>query len=86
MSYKRNSDGSYTTWRLMKFDGQLLEATAETLENAQKLLKQEVDAWKNYSLVETGEEYYSPGLPGKKGYVMARDTLVEIIKKEKENE
>lgn len=82
MNYRKNEDGTYTAFKLMKFDNQMLEATAEDLDNAKKLLKNEIDAWKNYSLVETAKSFYSPGVEGKKAYVYARDTLVDQINKE----
>lgn len=84
MSYKKNEDGTYTCSRYMKLDGSLLESTAATLENAQRLLKQEVEAWKNYSLVETKVTYFSPSLPKQTGYILANDKLAEIINKEYE--
>jgi hypothetical protein len=56
----------------MKFDGAMLECSAEHLENAQAMLKEEIKAWKNYSLEEVGT-FNSPGCPDGKGIVYARD-------------
>lgn len=86
MSYRKNEDGTYTAFRLMKFDNTLLEASAADLDNAKTLLKREVEAYKNYALVETKREYFSPGFPGQKAYVQANDRLAEIINKEVEDE
>lgn len=82
MNYRKNPDGSYTAFRLMKFDNSLLEATAADLDNAKRLLQGEIDAWKNYSLVETNKLIYSPGSEKDQAYVYARDTLVDTINKE----
>lgn len=86
MNYRRNPDNTFTAFKLMKFDGQMLEATAEDLDNAKKLLKNEIDAWKNYSLVETNKFFYSPGSENNKAYVYSRDTLTYLINKEHEED
>lgn len=82
MNYRRNEDGSYTAFKLMKFDNTMLEATAQDLDNAKQLLKNEIDAWKNYSLVETKALINSPSFENGKAYIYARDTLAEVINKE----
>ena len=86
MSYRKNEDSSYTCYRLMRFDNTVLEATAQDLDNAQKLLANEVSAYKVYGLVETKRSYNSPSFPEGKGFIQARDTLAEIINKEVEDE
>jgi hypothetical protein len=86
MNYRKNPDNTYTAFKYMKFDGTMLEVTANDLDNAKSLLKQEIEAWKTYGLEEAGT-FYSPGSPDNKGIVYARDDLAELIKKEnKENE
>lgn len=82
MNYRKNEDGTYTAFRLMKFDNSMLEATAQDLDNAKSMLAEEIKAWKNYSLVETNKLIYSPGSENGKAYIYARDTLVDVINKE----
>lgn len=86
MNYYRNDDGSYTAFRRMKFDGSMLEATAQDLDNAKRMLKSEIDAWKNYSLVETNKLIFSPGSENGKAYVYSRDDLVNTINQELKEE
>lgn len=87
MNYRKNPDGTFIAFKLMKFDNTMLEATAEKLENAQEMLKGEIAAWKNYSLVETNKFFNSPGAENKKAYVYCRESLVDLINKEhKENQ
>lgn len=88
MNYRKNEDGTYTAFKLMKFDGTMLEATANDLDNAKELLKREIDAYKNYTMEEVNT-FFSPGCDNQKGVVYCRDSLVDIIKadlaKEKKN-
>lgn len=86
MNYRKNEDGTYTAFKLMKFDNSMLEATAQDLDNAKKMLAEEIKAWKNYSLVETNKLIFSPGAENGKAYIYARDTLVDIINKEHKEE
>ncbi len=65
----------------MKFDGTMLEATANDLDNAKAMLKKEIEAWKTYKLDEVGN-FYSKGCQDQKGMVYCRDDLVETIKEE----
>lgn len=85
MNYRRNEDGTYTAFKYVKFDGTMLEATAEDLDNAKKMLKSEIEAHKMYAMEEVAK-FFSPGQPNNVGIVYARDDLAETIKKEKVNE
>lgn len=73
MNYRKNEDGSYTAFQYMKFDGTMLEATAEELDNAKAMLKEEIKAWKSYSLEEIGT-FNSPGCEDKKGIIYSRNS------------
>jgi hypothetical protein len=84
MSYKRNENGSFTAYEVMKFDGTVLEATAETLDNAKAMLKKEKEAWKSYKLDEAGT-FLSKGCQDQKGMVYCREDLVDLIKEDNEN-
>lgn len=72
MNYRKNEDGSYTAFQTMKLDGSVLEATAQELDNAKAMLKQEIAAWKNFGLEEVGT-FNSPGQPNGKGIIYARE-------------
>lgn len=84
MNYRKNEDGSYTAFKYIRRDGSLLEATAADLDNAKRMLKQEIDAHKVYTLEEVST-FFSPGCPDQKGVVYCREGLVDIIKKDQEN-
>lgn len=84
MSYRKNEDGSYTAFRYMNFDGSMLEATAADLDTAKHLLKEEVKAWKSYSLVEANKLVYSPGSENGKVAILANDKIAEMINQELE--
>jgi hypothetical protein len=72
MSYRKNDDGSYTAYRVMYFDGTTLEATAQELDNANRMLKEEVNAYKTYSCKEIGT-FNSPSCLDGKGIIYSRD-------------
>lgn len=72
MNYRRNEDGSFTAFKYMRFDGTMLEATAEDLDNAKRMLKNEIDAYKTYSMEEVGT-FFSPGQPDQKGIIYSRE-------------
>jgi len=84
MSYRKNEDGSVTVSKLIKFDNTLLEVTASSLETAQHLFKQELTAYRTYANIKTNKKFNSPSKEGEVDYIIARDSLAEIINKEYE--
>lgn len=82
MNYRKNEDGSYTAFRYMKFDGTMLEATAQDLDNAKALLKHEIEAHKTYALEEIGT-FFSPGCENQKGIIYSKDAKVITVDKGK---
>lgn len=72
MNYFKNPDSTYTTFKYMKFDGTMLEATAADLDNAKAMLKEEINAWKSYGLEEVGT-FNSPSQPDNKGIIYSRE-------------
>lgn len=85
MNYYKNENGSYTAFKHMSFDGSILEATAQDLDMAKAMLREEIKAWKTYKLEEVSY-FFSPSCKDQKGVVYCRDDLVDIIKKDnKEN-
>lgn len=87
MNYKKNEDGSFTAFRLMKDSNTVLEITAYDLDEAKSLLKNEIaDYRKGHGIVKTKRKFNSPGKEGGVDYVLARHYLADIIDGEVENE
>jgi len=83
MNYKKNEDGTYTVYRLMKDTNTTLEATASTLDDAKERLKIEHKDYKaGYGITKTRRKFYSPGAENDVAYVWARHDLADVIDKE----
>lgn len=80
MNYRKNEDGSYTAFRLMKDSSTVLEITAYDLDEAKKLLANEIKSYREgHGLVQTKKTFYSPGAENDTGYIWARHDLSDKI-------
>jgi hypothetical protein len=87
MNYKKNDDGTYTAFKLMKDSNYLLEITAHDLDEAKDLLRKEVKSYREgHGLVKTKRKFNSAGKEDEVDYIWARHDLADKIDTEVENE